>query len=161
MKLAIYTQYRENYGAHNWDGVGTCPQYWKSKGGSTYVVASLTPAQVLKIKDGGIPTLTALIEYTNNYSLEYVIDWSILEDSDDVCEPWEAPIMLDYNPLSRKWHATEVRENGEYGYMRQEVDRLITTWTLDNTKDQTVTYVMRNGDIVKGSDVNEYFKAVA
>lgn len=160
MKLAIYTQYRENYGAHDWDGKGACPQYWKSKGGSTYVVASLTPAQVLKIKDSGIPNLTKLLEFANNHATEHVIDWAILKDSDTVCEEWESPIMLDYNPLSRKWHASEVRKNGEYGYMRKEIDRSITTWTLEpksETNDRVVTYVMRNGDIVKGSDIETYF----
>jgi hypothetical protein len=38
MKLLITTQVRENYGAHDWDGVGECPQYWKSKGGNDYVL---------------------------------------------------------------------------------------------------------------------------
>jgi hypothetical protein len=38
MKLVISTQTRENYGAHDWDGVGTCPQYWKYKSGSDYIV---------------------------------------------------------------------------------------------------------------------------
>jgi hypothetical protein len=38
MKLLITTQVRENYGAHDWDGVGECPQYWKSKGGNEYVL---------------------------------------------------------------------------------------------------------------------------
>jgi hypothetical protein len=37
-KLLITTQVYENYGAHDWDGVGECPQYWKAKGGSDYVV---------------------------------------------------------------------------------------------------------------------------
>ena len=37
MKLVIYTQFRENYGAHDWDGEGECPQRWKYKGGDTYV----------------------------------------------------------------------------------------------------------------------------
>ena len=37
MKLLITTQNYENYGAHDWDGVGECPQYWKAKGGSDYV----------------------------------------------------------------------------------------------------------------------------
>lgn len=160
MKLVIYTQYRENYGAHDWDGTGTCPQYWKSKGGSTYVVASLTPAQVLKIKDSGIPTLTSLIEYANDYTLEYVINYRVVPDSTSVCEEWESPIMLDYNPLAGKWYAREVRENGEYGCMRKEIDRLISTWTLapkGETNDRVVTYVMRNGDIVKGSDIDTYF----
>ncbi len=30
----IDTQYKENYGAHDWDGTGECPQRWKFKGGS-------------------------------------------------------------------------------------------------------------------------------
>lgn len=36
MKVLITTQYMENYGAHDWDGEGECPQYWKSKGGEDY-----------------------------------------------------------------------------------------------------------------------------
>jgi hypothetical protein len=36
MKLMITTQIEENYGAHNWDGKGECPQYWKMKGGNDY-----------------------------------------------------------------------------------------------------------------------------
>ena len=38
MKLLISTQVYENYGAHDWDGTGECPQYWKAKGGSDYVI---------------------------------------------------------------------------------------------------------------------------
>ena len=46
MKLVIQTQFRENYGAHDWDGKGECPQYWKFKGGDTYIVdVSLAEAQ--------------------------------------------------------------------------------------------------------------------
>jgi hypothetical protein len=30
----IDTQYKENYGAHDWNGEGECPQRWKFKGGS-------------------------------------------------------------------------------------------------------------------------------
>jgi hypothetical protein len=37
--LVIDTQFMENYGAHDWDGEGACPQYWKMKGGSSYKVA--------------------------------------------------------------------------------------------------------------------------
>lgn len=31
--VIINTQYKENYGAHDWDGNGECPQHWKMKGG--------------------------------------------------------------------------------------------------------------------------------
>jgi hypothetical protein len=36
MKVLITTQYMENYGAHDWDGTGECPQYWKAKGGEEF-----------------------------------------------------------------------------------------------------------------------------
>jgi hypothetical protein len=29
---------QENYGAHDWDGEGNCPQYWKNKGGEVFHV---------------------------------------------------------------------------------------------------------------------------
>ena len=38
MMLVITTQVYENYGAHDWDGKGECPQYWKAKGGSEYKI---------------------------------------------------------------------------------------------------------------------------
>ena len=41
MMLVIQTQTQENYGAHDWDGVGACPQYWKFKGGSEYKVIGM------------------------------------------------------------------------------------------------------------------------
>lgn len=39
MQLLITTQIQENYGAHDWDGEGACPQYWKFKGG---MITSMT-----------------------------------------------------------------------------------------------------------------------
>lgn len=40
LHLVCNYQVHENYGAHDWDGEGDCPQYWKPKGG-TEVVASM------------------------------------------------------------------------------------------------------------------------
>ena len=43
MNVLVMTQIRENYGAHDWDGTGECPQMWKCKGGediTTNVVPS-------------------------------------------------------------------------------------------------------------------------
>ena len=39
MNVEVSTQIRENYGAHEWDGNGECPQYWKSKGGEDYIIS--------------------------------------------------------------------------------------------------------------------------
>tara|TARA_B100001057_G_scaffold487097_1_gene569285 strand:+ start:1577 stop:2095 length:519 start_codon:yes stop_codon:yes gene_type:complete len=97
--LVIQTQYRENYAAHNEDYVhGVSESYWKFKGGSTYFVTDLTSEQINKIAQKGIPTLTKLIEYSNEASEEYILDWEIRDLGKDgdgqgpICEPWECPV---------------------------------------------------------------------
>lgn len=92
MKLIISTQIRENYGAHDWDGKGECPQYWKFKGGNTYVVRDLKESHIVKINMDGIPTLTRLIEEKNESFEEYILDYAIVEDSVEECDEWEWPI---------------------------------------------------------------------
>lgn len=37
IRVVVMTQCAENYGAHDWNGVGQCPQYWKMKGGNEYI----------------------------------------------------------------------------------------------------------------------------
>lgn len=144
MKIVITTQCRENYGAHDWDGNGACPQYWKFKGGDTYVVANLSPTQVLKIKETGIPTLKTLIESKNDAFEEYVIDWSILDDDAVVGEAWESPLMLSWT--DGRWTAGRVIENGEYGYMRQEISRKVEAWDMlpqGNRENYNCYYILR------------------
>jgi hypothetical protein len=75
MKLLITTQVYENYGAHDWDGKGECPQYWKAKGGSDYVVK----------KFKGDPTtavmaLRSQIEEDNQGYRETIIDYRLVKD---------------------------------------------------------------------------------
>ena len=74
-KLLITTQVYENYGAHDWDGVGECPSYWKAKGGSDYVVK--------KFKGDATQTVMALrsqIEQDNQVYRETVIDFRVVKD---------------------------------------------------------------------------------
>jgi hypothetical protein len=93
MKLVIQTQFRENYGAHDWDGKGECPQYWKFKGGDTYVVeVNLQEAQ-----DKSFYTRVAkCIEHSSDYAEEYIIGETLVDDIDfkesDHCDEWESPI---------------------------------------------------------------------
>ena len=104
MKLIIDTQHRENYGAHDWDGEGQAPQYWKNKGGSTYVVENLSSSQVSKIRKDGIPTLSKLIERSDEFFQEFILDFTFV---DDVATPWddyEAPWILKYE--NSNWIAT-------------------------------------------------------
>jgi hypothetical protein len=162
MKIVISTQIRENYGAHDWDGEGACPQYWKCKGGDTYVIPNLTVAQVLKVKDQGIPTLKALIESRNEGFEEYVVDWSILDDDAKVCDEWETPFELFWE--QGRWIARRTVENGEYGCMRREVASKSEQYDMlmaGGRENYRVVYTMRNGDSVTGEQVSEYLSKAA
>lgn len=126
MKLVIQTQIRENYGAHDWDGVGECPDYWKFKGGNTYVVENLTANQVEKILDGGIPTITGLISEKNEYFEEYILSHEIVSDSATPWDEWETPVILSWG--GDRWLAERTVENGEFGYMRSDIARKREEW---------------------------------
>ena len=157
MKLVIQTQHKENYGAHDWDGKGECPQYWKFKGGNTYVVENITPKQAEKINDGGIPTLTALIECFNESWEEYILGWDLKDDGAKVCDDWDSPIILHY--ADGAWQAREVKENGEYGYFRKEIVREIRTWTMQAGGEEinnTCVYDMEDGTTVPYSGLSEW-----
>ena len=76
MKLHITTQVYENYGAHDWDGTGECPQYWKAKGGSDYVIKNFKGGDEDAIK--AIFCLRNQIESDNEYIRENIISWNIV-----------------------------------------------------------------------------------
>ena len=102
-KLLIQTQVLENYGAHDWDGEGECPQYWKAKGGEDYVLPGL-------ISDGGllggglpggmsalqdlVEALKPQVESNDQFYRETVVSWEVL--ADDQLTPWEAD-QLQYD----------------------------------------------------------------
>ena len=80
MIIVIRTQYMENYGAHDWDGKGVCPQYWKYKGGSEYKVrnipADTDPKDCIKIVDLASQQITR----DDDYCREYVLEWFVEAD---------------------------------------------------------------------------------
>ena len=73
-KLLITTQVYENYGAHDWDGVGACPQYWKAKGGSDYVVKNVNVNSVTET----VMALRGQIEQDNQAFRETIIGWEVV-----------------------------------------------------------------------------------
>ena len=75
-KLLITTQTYENYGAHDWDGTGQCPQYWKAKGGSDYVVKKINVNKVTET----VMALRSQIEQDNDGFRESIINWEIVAD---------------------------------------------------------------------------------
>jgi len=61
----VVAQYEENYGAHDWDGQGKCPQYWKKKGGDEFIVTA-----------EGIEQAHALVTphlYDSDYARSYIV----------------------------------------------------------------------------------------
>ena len=127
MKLVIQTQVKENYGAHDWDGEGSCPQYWKFKGGHTVVVRDITPAQAIRISEGGIPTLAALIEQRNDHYEEYILDYSVEDNAAPEGEPWETPVEFYWG--GDRWLARTLYDNTtEYGHMRADVAGRVEGW---------------------------------
>ena len=103
MKLLITTQIQENYGAHDWDGEGACPQYWKFKGGNDYVVK--------KFRNAGKATETVMalrsqIESDNFAFREQIIDWRIV--ADDYLTEFEQSQLdyegkITYSPKELAW----------------------------------------------------------
>lgn len=93
IRVVFQTQFRENYGAHDWDGEGECPQRWKSKGGSTYIV-SATPAEIADSE--WWEDVSFCISHSSEYSAEYIISETVVDVIDfvesDHVEEWEEPI---------------------------------------------------------------------
>ena len=89
MILVIRTQFMENYGAHDWDGTGECPQYWKMKGGSEYKILDV-PLNI----DYQEVVSAAGVEYSNEGAREYILDWSL--ESDDYLS-WFEKSQLEYD----------------------------------------------------------------
>jgi hypothetical protein len=152
MKLAIYTQCKENYGSYE-------KPYWKFKGGETYIVPNLTVAQALKIKDKGIPTLLSLIEDRNNSFEVYVQNWAILDDDVVTHEDYEAPYVLKY--VDGKWVCTQVQEGRDYGFHKSIVSCTKTyTMTVGGERqDYKAVYTLVDGRTMDWEQFNQAHKA--
>lgn len=99
-KLLITTQVLENYGAHDWDGEGECPSYWKAKGGNDYVVKNIDINRAADIANWA----AGQIEQDNEYFREYILSWEVVAD-DFLTEfeqsqlKWEGRIMFPAQEL--------------------------------------------------------------
>ena len=94
LRLMIETQHKENYGAHDWDGQSECPQRWKNKGGSTYVL-DFDPSKDTA-KDL-VKSLRPLIEDRNESFEEYLLDWSVLDRDAVLWDEWDSPTFITKN----------------------------------------------------------------
>jgi hypothetical protein len=87
-KLLITTQVYENYGAHDWDGVGECPHYWKAKGGCDYVVKRFKGDPTTAVM-----ALRGQIEQSNDGFRESIINFEVV--ANDYLTEFEQS-QLDY-----------------------------------------------------------------
>lgn len=150
MKVVISTQMRENYGTE-------LVPYWKNKGGQIYLMVDLTPAQASQIEEEGIGTIKSLIDNFGPMFEEFVVDYRVVEDNVEVCDPWEPPFILSYE--QGQWIARRTEENNEYGYMHPKVAKKTEQYTLlakGEHGDYQVVYTMVNGDNVTGDQVSDY-----
>lgn len=81
MKLHIVTQYEENYGAHDWDGTGACPQYWKMKGGEDYFyqLGGVEPSEEHLAEL--VESLRNRVEWSDEGSRSYIVGYGVVQDS--------------------------------------------------------------------------------
>jgi len=97
IRVVFTTQYLENYGAHDWDGEGECPQYWKPKGGSTYIVSASADEIAMST---WWDIAERAIETDNDYEREYIISHAIVDAIDfniaDFVDFYEAPTLMQY-----------------------------------------------------------------
>ena len=156
-KLVIQTQYRENYAYPDWDGKGECPQAWKFKGGSTYVINSFKDfnkvTEVMK-------QLDALITIGNEGFEEYILSWEIVPQARKVCEDWETVTQLWLNPVG-KWEALKITNNREDGYMRSEILEKTESWIMAPNNERVqykAEYLMEDGDFaINDEGLKEWF----
>ena len=86
--VLVYIQDRENYGAHNWNGEGDCPQYWKFKIGPTIIIKNT-------------PSIEDAEHYINyHYGLQdsnYWQQWvQHIEEFNGEIEEWREPELIDW-----------------------------------------------------------------
>ena len=104
MKLLITTQIQENYGAHDWDGKGACPQYWKFKGGNDYVVKKFRGGEAAATE--AVMCLRSQMEEDSDYYREHILGWKIVKD--DFLTEFEKSQLdyegsITYSPKELAW----------------------------------------------------------
>jgi len=139
--IIIHTQYRENYGAHDWDGTGECPQHWKNKGGETYIL------------DSGVNEfdLISAVQHSSNYSEEFVIE---SYESDDLPEhdEWNPPVFVT-TALNDCFLCSRTTPHVDGTMFRSGIESKFAMWKLGENHeitDHEVTYTMETGEHLTG-----------
>jgi hypothetical protein len=163
MKAIIQTQHMENYGAHDWDGKGECPQYWKPKFGNTYIFTCT-------IEENMSPEWWARVEASctskSEYFEEYSVGETVVDDIDfrlsDHCEEWDAPYYGTIKEDRICFHRTT--ENRTMSGMRNEIAKQYDAYDVLNNGEQVshgVSFEMVNGDQIRYSELRAWLDKYA
>ena len=136
MIIVVHTQYKENYGAHDWDGQGECPQYWKFKGGSTYFVTDVSVAQAQE--PAFWDSIHEAIEFSDHYQAEYILSTELVDEVDFVqsnyIDSWDSAKILRLS--DGRFRATETQVNGYMSGMRKEIAKVHKAWWQVNGREE-------------------------
>ena len=113
-RLVLFTQVHENYGAHDWDGEGECPQYWKAKGGNEYHVELGSWSDVLALAlAGSLPQIAAdateKINQKSEHWDEYVLGWEIFGSAEETEQEEQDAYMAQHYGQSYSHHPLRVK----------------------------------------------------
>jgi len=76
--VQITAQCHENYGAHNWNGQGECPQAWKPKGCQVFTLR-VNSDSFLYAKEQSIKAIETLLEgQSNNHERFIYVDHELI-----------------------------------------------------------------------------------
>ena len=155
MHVVIWTQYRENY------ALGDSQDYWKNKGGSTYVVTDITTEEVAfpGTLPGIMKQLFSLIEYSNEASSESVVDWE-LRDGEFQADPdsWDTPIFIRRE--GDEFFASKTTHNNDWQF-RDEIATKHETWNMiweSDRRNYQVEYTLRDGRVVDEAGLIQFLK---
>lgn len=159
MKVVVITQIKENYGAHDWDGQGECPQYWKFKGGNTYVIENVTTEQARSSEFWA--NAEHHVTSGDEAWQEYVVSSELLDNADPIpCEAWESPIILEKDIFTNGYVAKHVSLNDEYSGMQACIHSSIKRWLqIDGEqKDYSLSYKFMDGTLLPYAEACRYLK---
>ena len=163
MKAIVQTQHMENYGAHDWDGQGECPQGWKYKGGNTYIFNCT-------IDDNMNPQWWARVEASctskSEYFEEYSVGETVVDDIDfrltDHIADWDAPYYGTIKEDRISFNRTT--KNQPMSGMRAEIAKEFTAYDVMDDGEvihHGVSFEMINGDVIRFSELRAWLDQYA
>ena len=150
----IFTQIHENYGAHDWDGNGECPNYWKAKGGTTYI---LEDAQN---PDGvDVAAFIKAIESEDDFFTEKVVHQEVVEDPYENFESWDPPTFVTSAKDGFFLDVTQTAETSSL-HPKIAVKKTVTCLSFEGYFNHLETvYTTVDGELLSSSKIEAWLKA--